>query len=897
MIYARLATLNLPSRNTFFTGRKAILETLDREFSSDTKKTQTVALYGLSGIGKTQIALEYAHYRSRLYDAILWVNASSRRTFEADMQVIAQQLRLPGLQEKEMQISIAAVQGWLRQRERWLLILDNVTDEQLLRSFIPAIDHGHVLITTQLQTLSDIQGIEIEKMTDSEGVLLLLRRARVIPPNSGDEENLSVSYPDALKINEIMNGLPLALNQAAAFIEETCCSLSDYLMLFEHQSMELLKWQIGTNDAPDLSLSARLSLSLGIIEKERFALDVLHFCALLKANDIPEELILQGLHFFNEKASADSPVLVAAIDVLCKYSFLQRSKRSLPDQSLTVLSIHPLMQEVLNADRSPEEQRHDAECAVLAVSQLFPPIEFNNWAKCQIYLPHVEICIDYIEKYSIASQEAAHLIHEAAYYLFERVMYDTVEELYDKALTIQKTVLAEEDSEVARTLHSLALYYRELGRYDQAEKLFQDALRIREKVLGAEDILTAASMQQLGWIYNRCARYGEAEEKLQRSLQIRLKTLPDEQQGIATVLNELGRLYRHIALYPKAEQLLKDALAIRMKLAHPHFAKTQVDLAWLYFEQGDLKKAEEPLKQALLVQEQALSPNHPRIAKTLTKLGLLSCAQGKFKEAEEFQQRAFEIRQDILPPEHPDIAESYDSLGLLCYHKARAYELKKRLEQAQAKYREAESYYQKALMIREKLFGSDHPETTQTKNHLGLLYLAQSEYEQARKFFVEALTAREATLGRLHPHVITNLNYLAQLSIVQGDYTSAEEQLLKARSIGNELSIDHPQIARTLVNLADLYALLERFDEAEALYDQALPVYQQILVPNHPDTLEILKKRATLLQRKGDDDGALELKQPLETLIEVLKERASHLRSKGESDKAIEIEQRLDSLI
>ncbi len=896
MIYERLATLNLPPRNTFFTGRKGILEKLDRQFSKDTKATQLIALCGLSGMGKTQIALEFAHQQSNRYDAILWVNASSSRNFEFDMLAIAQLLRLPGLQEKDMQIGITAVHRWLKQRNNWLLILDDVKDDKLLSDFIPAIENGHVLITTQLRKINDIPNSEIEKMMDSEGVLLLLRRARLIPPNSGDEENLIDSNPDALKIIQIMNGLPLALNQAAAFIEETCCGLSGYLMRYKNQSAELLKWRITANDADDLSLSARWLLSLRSIAEVPFALDVLYFCAFLKAEDIPEELILKGLHFFNEKALVDSPDVVAAIDTLCKYSFLQRSSRPLTEKSLDVLSIHPLMQEILKADQSIEDQRHNAECTVLAVNQVFPPIEFNNWAKCQIYLPHVEICIRYIEQYSLVSQEAAHLIHEAAYYLFERVMYETVEELYQKALRIQQNILAEEDSEIAKTLHSLALYYRELGQYPQAEELFQKAWRIRKKVLGQEDILTAASMHQLGWIYNRWARYADAESFLQDSLKIRRKKLPHEQQGIATSLNELGRLYRHIAQYDKARQFFEEALDIRMKLAHPHFAKTQVDLAWLYFEQGDLKKAEEPLKQALLIQEQTLSPNHPRLAKTLTKLGLLYCAQGNFKEAEESQQRALKIRQDILPLEHPDIAESYDSLGLLSYHKARAYENTKRFEQAQRKYAEAESYYQKALAIRKKIFGPDHPETTQTKNHLGLLYLARSEYEQARKFFEEALTARETRLGRLHPHVITNLNYLAQLFMAQGDYTKAEARLLEARAIGNEISIEHPQIARTLINLADLYALLERFDEAEALYDQALPI-QQKLIPNHPDTLEILKRRAAILLRKGDDSGTSELKQTIETLIEVLKERAMLLRSKGEDVKALALEQRINDLI
>jgi tetratricopeptide (TPR) repeat protein len=891
MIYDRLATLNLPAHNMFFTGRGAILETIARWFFSEIEATQTLALSGLAGVGKTQIALEYAHRYYDHYDAVLWVKASSKDTFESDMLIIARILDLPEMQDKDVQIIVAAVHRWLKQRRKWLLILDEVKDEQLLNGFVPSVQGGDVLITTQLSAISGIESIEVESMTESEGVQLLLRCARIIPPNSEDDDDLAARYPDALTITRLMAGLPLALDQAGAFIDATSCGLDGYLLRYEKQSAELLKWRVEAQSADDVSLSVRWLMLISDIESVPFALDILRFCAFLNAEDIPEELIHTGLRFFNPMATPDSPDVPAAIDVLCNYSLLRRSS----NKDLSLVSIHRLMQEVLKGRLDKETQRRYAENTVLAVNEAFPEIDFSNWDKCHIYLPHMRICIQYIKTYQIFSKEAAHLIHEAAYYMFERVMYQEVETLYLDALLIQKNLLGPDDVEVARTLYSLALYWRELARYDEAEKLFQEALEIREKKLGGEHVHTAASLHQLGWIYNRLARYEEAEDLLLRALEIRRKQLPPLHQNVATSLNEIGRLYRHIAHYDKAHVYLDDALEIRMKLNHPHFAKTLVDLAWLYYEQGDLEEAGRQIIRALSTQEATLH-HHPRLAKTLTKLGLLYCARGRFGAAEKLYQRALAIRQEILPQDHPDMAETYDSLGLLYYHQAQ-YDMSRGLdEEALEIYGKSEHYYQLALELRRKILGPIHPETTQTLNHLGLLYFARGEFEQAHRYFTEALEAREKTLGKIHPHIVSCLNNLAQLSIAQGNYAEAENLLLQARSICDDLHIQHPQIARTLESLGDLYVLLGRDEEAQALYEQVIPIYTSKLIPNHPNTVEVLKKRAELFRKKGDNISASQLEQPIETLIDVLKGRAIQLRKRGNDINASELEQRIATL-
>lgn len=853
MIHDRPATLNLPSRNIFFTGRKEILENIDRQFSKGTETTRTIALCGLAGIGKTQIALEFAHRYYDRYDCVLWVNASSKDLFESDMLTIARILALPEAQEKDLKIVIAAVDRWLKQWESWLLVLDDVKDEQLLNSFIPSVERGDILITTQLRTIIEVSDIEVEKMTDSEGVLFLLRRMRAVAPNSGGDEDLIDKYPEALKITQKMDGLPLALDQAGAFIEETACGLSGYINRFETQHRQLLNRRGGflpddlkPSDQP-ASVVTALVLSVERAENAHtLAGDILRLCAFLYPDAIPEEIITGGTSAFSHvhpSTMVTSAQVADAVDILCKFSLLNRD----PDKS--TLSIHPLMQTVLQDEMDKATQRLWAECAVLAVSLTFPTIDFTTWPRCEIYLPQALVCVNLIKQWQMESSEAAHLLHETAFYSFERASYDRVEDLYKQALSIHKKLLGPNHGDVAADLHRLALLYRKQGRYVGAEELFKHALQIREQMLGPENPYTADSFYELGRINNIQGKYHEAEEPLKRALKIRERTLSPKHPDIAASLNELGWLYRHLGRYEEAEEVHSQALAMREKTLEPgdpRIAQTLYDLAWLYYDTGKYDTAEALLRRSLAIREQALGPDHPDVAQTLNSLALLYCGEGEYAKSESLYQRALAIRTQKLGLEHPHVAETLDNLALLYYH--------------QERFAEAESLCQQALAIRRKVLRPAHPDITHTLNNLGRLYLAQKKYELAEVFFLEALLTREQTLGREHHHVANSLHYLADLYTAQQKYTQAEEMYQRALAIREHaLGREHLQVAQTLNSIAEVYAAQRRYEQAQQFYQKALTIYDQTLLSDHPNIATMLKNYADLLRKMGNKSEAVEM--------------------------------------
>src|SRR5258708_11059694 len=227
---------NVPfPQNLFFTGREDILASLHTLLTSNQKAalTKRQALSGLGGIGKTQTALEYAYRYRHGYQAVLWVKCETPEEFIADVVALAHLLHLPQQDAQDQQLTLAAVKRWLETHTEWLLSLDNADDLELVRTFLPGGNSGHILLTTRSDILSGLaRKVEITAMREEEGTLLLLRRAGIIAPEASIEAAPFSTQATARALVDEMGGLPLALDQAGAYIEETKCGPAGYLTLY-----------------------------------------------------------------------------------------------------------------------------------------------------------------------------------------------------------------------------------------------------------------------------------------------------------------------------------------------------------------------------------------------------------------------------------------------------------------------------------------------------------------------------------------------------------------------------------------------------------------------------------------------------------------------------------------
>ena len=674
--------VNIPNkRNPFFTGREQLLAILHERLSTakTAALTQAQALYGLGGIGKTQTAAEYAFRYGDDYTDIFWIRAATRDVLIADFVELAQLLDLPEKDEQDQARIVVAVKRWLAINQCWLLILDNADDLLLAQEFLPNTHNGYILFTTRAQASGTIAAsIEVEQLNLQDGILLLLRRSKLLDRDAPLDRVSVANRAAAERIVQEMDGLPLGLVQAGAYIEETGCSLTDYLGLYATHRKDLLAHRSSLFlDFTD-TVDTTWSLSFQRVEQQSpAAANVLRLCAFLSPDAIPEELLIRGaseLDTDTKAVTTDAFRFNETIKLLRRYSLVRRNRDT------HILSIHRLVQTVLKEGMDQEARRVWAERTVRVVSAAFPEGDYgagtNYQYYLQYYLPHVQECAMLIEQYHLYFPDAARLLYQAGIFLYTHSFYPQSEALHRQALSIREQVGGSLHPTTAESLNSLAMLSRLKDNYEQAEEFHLRALTIREETLGPHHPATAESLNNLGVLYRNQGKYTQAEPLLQRALSIRQQSLGSE---------------------------------------HTTTLITVINLAKLYLEQGEYERPEQLLKQSLAAFERGQDSGHPLISQNLNLLARLAYEQGKYEQAEVFWKRAIVIIENTLGPEHPAITESLDSLAELFF--------------VQGRYAQAQSLCQRALSICENTFGTEHPDAVSYRKHLTRI-ISKREEEQ-----------------------------------------------------------------------------------------------------------------------------------------------------------------------
>ena len=728
-------------RNPFFTGREAVLARLAALLGAGKAAalSQTQALSGLGGIGKTQTAVEYAYRHRQDYQAVFWARAETPETLQTDLVQVADLLALPERQEQDQSRIVAAVKRWMSTHDKWLLILDNVEDMALVEEMIPPVVHGHLLLTTRAQSTGFIaRCVQLEAMAPEEGALFLLRRVGLLAPDAPLEASAHAQVAQA--ISEMLGGLPLALDQARAYIEETGCLPADYLERSRRHQAILLQRRGRSGEHPE-SVSTTFALAFQNIQRANpAAADLLRLCAFLAPDAIPEELITIGAAELGETLApiaADPLALDEVYAVLRRYSLVQRHAEN------KTLTIHRLVQAVIKDGMEEEMQRRWAGRAVLAVSRAFPEGNFEDWLPCERLMSHAQVCAALIERYHFRFAEAAALLQRAGNYQHRRGQYPQAERLLQQALALAEQMPGMDDLALADILHVLATIYWNQGRHAQAEPLTRRALTIRERILGTDHPSVADCYNHLGIIAVRQDRFAEAEAMYRRALAIYKHSLGAGHLLYANPLANLGLVYHHRGRYAEAEPLFQQALAIsqaHLGGRHPYVALEFHHLGECYRLQGRYAEAEPLFQRALEIYEQALEADHPWRAYPLNGLADVYLAQGCYPEAEALVRQALAIREHKLAPDHHLVADSIHSLALCCLR--------------QERYEEAEALLQRALAIRERVLGPSHWRTALTLDGLAQLAERRQRHAEACALYRRALVICEEMPGPEHPDTV-----------------------------------------------------------------------------------------------------------------------------------------------
>jgi tetratricopeptide (TPR) repeat protein len=703
---------NVPfRRNPDFTGRAELLNALADQLADGGSAAVTQVLQGGGGVGKTSLAVEYAYRHRGRFDAVWWVRAEQPTTLLSDLADLAVALGLADPDEANQQLAVTAARRWLDDHDRWLLVLDNAAAPDAptglrvplgrLADLVPQVVHGQVLVTSRdAQWERHATLAELEVFTPEEAVAFLLAR-------SGSDDQAA-----ATEIAKLLGWLPLALEQAGAYVRETQVALVGYRARLEQAPSKVLGRGAPRDRDPADTAATTWQLSLDQVGAVPGATGLLELCAFLAPDDIPRTLLDRLGH------SGELPggLMVLADGALALDEAVAGLRRfGLLKASPEVVVVHRLVQQVVRERLGLERRRDLVAVALRLLQAAFPDAHTDPdaWPAYAQLLPHALAVTGHAEALDIDLEGVAWLLDDGGRYLWQRADDRQARALFERAVRIREARLGADHPDTAASLGNLANVLHDQGDLDGARALHERALSVREARLGGDHPDTARSLNNLAVLLHDQGDLQGARALLERALAIREARLGANHPAAAASLGNLANVLANQGDLDAARRLHERALQIRearLGADHPDTARSLSNLATVVANEGDLDRARALLERALAISEARLGADHPDTAQGLHELARVLHDQGDLDGARALHQRALVIYEQRLGADHPTTALSLHNLANVMHD--------------QGDLDAARRLYERALQIREARLGADHPDTVRSRQNLAAVVAA-----------------------------------------------------------------------------------------------------------------------------------------------------------------------------
>ena len=654
-------------QNPRFIGRTELLRTLKDKLYSQVpmQYNHRIALYGMGGVGKTQTALEYVYVNKISYDRIYWITAVNQTSLFAGYQKIAETAGLKIAADLTPVKIAKAVLSWLRSLGNWLIVIDNLDDIEVISGFLP--ENGsdkHTLITTRNPNSEGIpaQGLEIPLFTPEESVALFAALSKVpVTPGSPEEKQ-------ADEIVKELGYLPLAIEQAAAYVREVTHNFITYREDYEQNRRDLHQWIPQGNREYPYSVATTWSMSFNIIRNNNpQAAKLFRILSFLNPDGILVEFLISGA----EALESDLQQVVTNRIEMAR-SLLDLEKLSLIkwDRHAKSIIVHRLVQTVVRDELFEAELAAFLTTIINLCDRSFP-IECTNETRqlCRIYQSQVSGPLMLTS--SIQTPISASVIERFGEFLRIDGKYDESEKYLLQAVDIQIAISGINDPSTLTSMSNLALTYSDQGRTAEAAELQEQVLEKRKRILGADHPSTLTSMSNLALTYSDQGRTAEAAELQEQVLEKRKRILGADHPSTLTSMSNLALTYSHQGRTAEAAELQEQVLEKRKRILgadHPSTLTSMSNLALTYSHQGRTAEAAELQEQVLEKRKRILGADHPSTLTSMSNLALTYSDQGRTAEAAELQEQVLEKTEEDPgggPPLHADEHEQprFDVLG------------------------------------------------------------------------------------------------------------------------------------------------------------------------------------------------------------------------------------------
>lgn len=613
----------VPKPSAYFTGQDGYLEQVRASLNGGLVSgiTQPAGLKGLGGIGKTEIALAYAHRHALEYEEAHFVVAESLATLETGLA----RIMMPNGEEEPQGEQVARLKAeamrHLAGLGRALIVLDNVDEivgESEFLEVLAGLGRTHVVVTCRHPSMGDrIRAVPIEKMDDDTGALYVLRLGR------GDETSgpwaasdfEQAEFDDAVRLAQELDGLPLALHHAGAMMRAENLTVEEVRADYSANRERLLKNRdsfVGSTHPDSVWFTIQLAWER-LQATDLAAAELVLCCAFLAPEAMFEWLFTEG------KLEVREPLASA----------------------LGNFSIHraAALQSAL-LDRLPGDGRlamHRVTQAVLQDLQ-------GKDAKAR--------CMD--------------VGNRATYALLHLGLYRDALSQAEFIQAVVRAVATQEDHLTLTSMNNLASAYEHFGRHDEALSLFEEILGLSRRAKGELHPETLMTMSNLASVYRTMGRHQEALELDKVTLRRRQETLGDRHRDTLTSMNNLAGTYQKMGQHNEAHRLFGETLRLKHEMLgdrHPDTLTTMSNLAGSYRQLGMYAEALERCEEALCKRREVLGEQHPDTLTSINNLAATLFDLGRVGEARDLFQRVLAARMETLGHDHPLTRESRENLA------------------------------------------------------------------------------------------------------------------------------------------------------------------------------------------------------------------------------------------